>query len=239
MRTKIASLKGLKIGPADGLGERQFLVYPATFTRTPDSYGDVIAKGAFLDSIADWKASGSVMPGMWAHDINQIHASAIDMGEDDHGWWVKGEFDDDPAALRIYKLVKGRRASELSFAFEVLDEGKVELDDDGTANELRKLKVFEFSFLPRGYAANNDTSVVAVKASGELANLREQVRTLADEVASLKDSGAPVPVGQDEASAASAPVDEGTEGVKSVGASPLAPARDLAYVALLDLEAAI
>ena len=43
----------------------------------------------------------------------------------------------------------------------MLDEGKVDLGDGQTANELRKLKRYEFSFVPVG--ANQDTSVVAVK----------------------------------------------------------------------------
>lgn len=153
-----------KAGPEDGLEEGEFLVYPSTFTRTPDAYGDVIAKGAFLDSIQAWKDSGDVMPGMYLHDPNQIVAGAIDMGEDDHGWWVKGFFDDDPAAQRVYRLVKGRRLSSLSFAFDVHEEGAVELEDGTKANELRKLTPHEFSFLPKGFAANDDTSIVSVKS---------------------------------------------------------------------------
>ena len=129
MQIKSVALSGVKAGPDDGLKEGEFLVYPATFTREPDSYGDVIAKGAFMDSIAKWKASGDVMPGMYLHDPNQIVAGATDMGEDDHGWWVKGSFDDDPQAQRIYKLLKGRRLSALSFAFNTEDSGEVKLED--------------------------------------------------------------------------------------------------------------
>ena len=85
------------------------------------------------------------------------------MGEDDHGWWVKGEFDlESPKGPQVYRLVKGGRLNQLSFAFDVLEEGMVELDDGEAANELRRLKVYEFSFVPIG--ANQDTSVVAVKA---------------------------------------------------------------------------
>lgn len=164
MQIKSVALSGVKAGPDDGLKEGEFLVYPATFTREPDSYGDVIAKGAFMDSIAKWKASGDVMPGMYLHDPNQIVAGATDMGEDDHGWWVKGSFDDDPQAQRIYKLLKGRRLSALSFAFNTEDSGEVKLEDGRKANELRKLDSLEFSFLPKGFAANSDTSVVAVKS---------------------------------------------------------------------------
>lgn len=156
----------MKAGPEDGLEEGQFLVYPSTFTRTPDSYGDVVAKGAFLDTIEEWKASGQTLPGLFGHRLDDPDfyvAGALDMGEDEHGWWVKGEFDlESPKGPQVYRLVKGGRLSQLSFAFDVLDEGQVELDDGEKANELRKLKVYEFSFVPIG--ANQDTSVVAVKA---------------------------------------------------------------------------
>ena len=42
-------------------------------------------------------------------------------------------------------------------------EGGVELEDGSKANELRRLKVYEFSFVPIG--ANQDTSIVAVKSA--------------------------------------------------------------------------
>lgn len=156
----------VKAGPDEGLAEGEFIVYPSTFTRTPDSYGDVVAKGAFLEDIESWKASGNVLPGLYGHrldDPDYFVAGATDQGEDDHGWWVKGAFDlESPKGMQVYRLVKGKRLSQLSFAFDVLDEGLVELEDGTKANELRKLKVYEFSFVPVG--ANQDTSVVAVKA---------------------------------------------------------------------------
>ncbi|WP_285189936.1 HK97 family phage prohead protease [Rhodococcus sp. MEB041] len=165
MKIKNVPLR-VKAGPDDGLGDGEFLVYPSTFTKTPDSYGDVVAPGAFLDTIEEWKASGNTMPGLYGHrldDPDYFVAGAIDMGEDEHGWWVKGVFDmDSPKGAHVYRLVKGKRLSQLSFAFDTLDEGNVELEDGTKANELRKLKVYEFSFVPIG--ANQDTSVVAIKA---------------------------------------------------------------------------
>lgn len=165
MKTKSVPIR-VKAGPEDGLEEGEFLVYPSTFTRTPDSYGDVVAKGAFTETIAEWKESGNVLPGLFGHRLDDpdfFVASAIDMGEDDHGWWVKGVFDlESPKGAQVYRLVKGRRITQMSFAFDTLDEGAVELEDGGKANELRKLKVWEFSFVPVG--ANQDTSIVAVKA---------------------------------------------------------------------------
>nr|WP_274635539.1 HK97 family phage prohead protease [Microbacterium bovistercoris] len=230
MKIKNQSVR-FKAGPEDGLAEGEFLVYPSTFTRTPDSWGDVVAKGAFLESIQAWKDSDAVMPGMYLHDPNQIVAAAVDMGEDDHGWWVKGVFDEDPAAQRIYRLVKGRRLTSLSFAYDTLEEGAVQLDDGTKANELRKLDALEFSFLPRGFAANEDTSVVAVKSAVDaLLNgvkagrvlsakneetLRAVVDTLGVTVSDLKSVLSQLEAGEPKASGQAATNDEEPKRVKS------------------------
>lgn len=162
MLTKSSAVR-IKTG---GLAEGQFLVYPSTFTRTPDSYGDVVAKGAFARGIAERKTAGVQLPGLFAHrmdDLNAYVAHALDEGEDDHGWWVKGVFDlDDPPSAKVYRLVKGGRIRELSFAYDVLDAAPVTLPDGTKANELRDLDVHEFSFVMVG--ANRDTSVVDVKS---------------------------------------------------------------------------
>lgn len=166
MREKTAPV-AFKAGPEDGLSDGEFIAYPSTFTREPDSYGDVVAKGAFTDTIAHWKSSGAVLPGLFGHrmdDPDFYVAEAIDMGEDEHGWWVKGRFDlDSPKGAQVYRLVRGKRLTQLSFAYDTLEEGMVQIGGDRTANELRKLHVHEFSFVPVG--ANRDTSVLAVKSA--------------------------------------------------------------------------
>lgn len=179
MRTKISPLLDVKAGPGDGLAEGEFVVYPSTFIRKADSYGDVVRPGAFADTIARWKSSGLVLPGLFGHrmdDPDFYVAGATDMGEDDHGWWVRGQFDlDSPKGPQVYRLVKGRRLNQLSFAYDTLEEGLVTLDDGTKANELRRLDVFEFSFVPLG--ANQDTSVVAIKQAVDL--LAKEGRVLA------------------------------------------------------------
>lgn len=166
MLIKNTPLVSVKAGPDDGLAEGQFLVYPSTFTKTPDSYGDIVAPGAFTDTLKAWEDSGNVMPGLYGHrmdDPDFYVASADEMGTDDHGWWVKGTFDlESPKGKQVYRLVKGRRLNQLSFAYDVQAEAEVELEDGTKANELQELQVYEFSFVPVG--ANQDTSVVAIKA---------------------------------------------------------------------------
>lgn len=166
MLTKSTPITKVKAGPEDGLKEGEFLVYPSTFTKQPDAYGDIVAPGAFLKTISTWLNSGLVLPGLFGHRMDDPDfwvAGAADMGEDSHGWWVKGGFDlESPKGPHVYRLVKGRRLNQLSFAYDIINEAGVELDNGVRANELRELKVYEFSFVPIG--ANQDTSVVAVKA---------------------------------------------------------------------------
>lgn len=154
-----------KAGPDDGLAEGEFIVYPSTFIRKPDSYGDIVAPGAFLDDIAARKESGLVLPGLYGHRLDDpdfFVASALEESEDEHGWRIHGAFDlESPKGAQVYRLVKSKRLNQLSFAYDVLDEGRVDLGDGEIANELRKVKAFEFSFVPIG--ANQDTGVAAVK----------------------------------------------------------------------------
>lgn len=233
MRIKTVPVGEVKAGPDDGLAEGEFIVYPSTFTREPDSYGDVVAKGAFLDTIQQWKDSGNSMPGLFGHrmdDPDFYVAYALEMGEDEHGWWVKGAFDmESPKGPHVYRLVKGRRLNQLSFAFDTLEEGAVELEDGRKANELRKLRVHEFSFVPIG--ANQDTSVVAVKgivdglkagrvlSKANETSLREARDAIDSVLSSLPDPGEGEGQGgtndQDQASGTGKANDEGAERVKS------------------------
>lgn len=151
-------------GPGDGLGDREFTAYASTWTRTPDAYGDVVAPGAFTDTIAEWRASGNVVPVLYGHrtdDPGYNVAGAKSLTEDDHGLLVHGVFDDTPTALQVYNLVKGRRLGQLSFAYDTLDEAPITLPGGVKANELRRLRLYEVSLVPVG--ANQDTGVVAVK----------------------------------------------------------------------------
>jgi len=140
--------------------------YAATFTHEQaDSYGDVIAKGAFLESIEAIKESGNPIPLLWNHDSADLKAyigTVTELHEDDHGLYFEASFDDTEEAQRARKLAADGRICKLSFAYTVLDQAEVELDDGRKANELRKLDIHEVSLVL--YPANPDTSIVDVKA---------------------------------------------------------------------------
>lgn len=140
--------------------------YASTWTREPDSYGDVVAKGAFTESIARIQEEGKVLPLLWNHSADDLKAfigTVHNLEEDEHGLRFDATFDDTEEAQRARALAADGRLAKFSFAYDVLDQATVTLEDGREANELRKLNIHEVSLVM--YPANPDTSVVEVKNS--------------------------------------------------------------------------
>jgi HK97 family phage prohead protease len=138
--------------------------YFSTYDRIPDSYGDVIAKGAFAETIQKRKESGHPFPLCWNHDLNQIIGSIDpeDIIDDDHGPHMDASFFNGPLAQEKREIVKSGVVYQFSFAYEILDAGPVTLEDGTKANELRKLELFEVSIVP--VPANPRAEVTDIKA---------------------------------------------------------------------------
>lgn len=148
---------------ADNLGA--IVGYASTWTREPDSYGDVVAKGAFAECIARLKEEGRNIPLLWNHaamDLKAFIGTVTDLAEDDHGLKFEADFDGTEEAQRARQLAQDGRLCKFSFAYDVLEAGEITLEDGRKANELRKLNIHEVSLVM--YPANADTSVVSVKA---------------------------------------------------------------------------
>lgn len=166
MQHKSIQLTDLRVGTKGGLEEGQFIGYASVFGNV-DLHGDITAKGAFADSLDAWAKSDRNIPILYGHrdddpDYNVGHV--ISAKEDDRGLLITGQLDlDSPKGAQTYRLVKGRRLSEMSFAYEVEDSAEVKGADGKPANELRKLKLFEVSLVPQG--ANPQTSIVTVKSA--------------------------------------------------------------------------
>lgn len=171
IKTITAEIKAA--GPDDGLAELQFEGYASVFGNK-DSYGDVVTKGAFKETLATWKASGNELPCLWSHDMNDPESNighVLEAKEDEHGLRVKVQLDPESAkAATVYRLLKGRRVSQMSFAYEVLDAAAQKSEELGDYYELKKLKLFEVSVVPIG--ANQETEILAVKLAENLAHMK-------------------------------------------------------------------
>ena len=239
MKIKNQSVK-IKAGPADGLADGQFAAYASVFGNK-DSYGDVVMPGAFVDSIAEWAASGSPIPLLFAHNMSDPDYNighVVTAVEDDHGLLVTAELDlENPKAVQTYRLLKGKRITQMSFAYDVLDGGSVTETVDGADDmhyELRKLKIYEVSVVPLG--ANQETEILAVKAAidaltGEKAGRVYAVKHIDSLRTAQEAIGAVIAAAeadQEKTSASGAAKDEEPEGAKSEEPSLDASVDDLA-----------
>ena len=174
---KAASMMQIKAGPDDGLAEGRFTAYASVFDNM-DSYGDVVRKGAFAESLKAWDDSGNPIPLLFGHNMNDPDYNIghiISAVEDDHGLLVEAQLDlESVKGAQVYRLLKGRRVSQMSFAYDVLEgafvtseQSKAAGDEDlGNYYELRKLKLHEVSVVTIG--ANQETEVLAVKHAAEV-----------------------------------------------------------------------
>lgn len=158
----------LKAGPDDGLEEGEFTAYASVFGNK-DSYGDVVVKGAFLETLAEWKGTGFPIPLLFGHNMQDpdFNIGTASAEEDEFGLLTRGKLAlGEPKADQVYRLLKGRRINQMSFAYDVLDGGwSKRTKADGTEEEfyeLRRLKLHEISVVPIG--ANQETSILSVKA---------------------------------------------------------------------------
>ena len=105
--------------------------YFSTYDRIPDSYGDVIAKGAFTETIQKRKESGHPFPLCWNHDLNMIIGSVDpdDIKDTDKGPLMTASFFDTPLAQEKRALVLSGCVYQFSFAYEVKKAAQVELED--------------------------------------------------------------------------------------------------------------
>lgn len=169
MYTKQFAVRIKAAGTHEGTDEGVFEALAATYDL--DSVGDKIVPGAFADTLDAWEKSGDSIPLYWSHRMDDPHMNighVLEAKETDEGLWVKGQLDlEAPTGAQVYRLLKGRRVGQMSFAYDVEDADQVDAKDGDGYYELRKLKLHEVSVVPIG--ANQNTEVLAVKATADRA----------------------------------------------------------------------
>lgn len=144
-------------------GNGGFVGYAATFDREPDSYGDVIARGAFTDTLKEWSKSGRPVPVLYGHNMDDpdYNIGTAELTEDERGLKAVASLDGSPKAQRVRELLREGRLSKMSFAYDVRDWAPVDLEDGTKANELRALDLFEVSVVL--VPANGHAEIVEAK----------------------------------------------------------------------------
>lgn len=114
-------------------------------TGNVDSYGDVIAPGAF-DNLSEFVKAGGILIG---HDWGDLPVAMIeDAREDDKGLWFKARFHSDETAQRARSVVAERLEAGkfvgLSIGYQTFDS-RWEERDGKEVRLLTKIKIFEVS----------------------------------------------------------------------------------------------
>ncbi len=170
MITKACAVK-IKAGADAGLAEGEFYAYASVFGNK-DSYGDIVQPGAFTDTLAAWAAKGLPLPLLWGHntaDPDFNLGEVVQAVEDFHGLKVHGRLDlESPKSAQVYRLLKGGRVSQMSFAYSVIEGEWVEPVGEGKTYKdayysLIKVDLYEISIVPIG--ANQETEILAVKSA--------------------------------------------------------------------------
>ena len=146
---------------ADGLKEDgTFSGYCNVFD-VKDSYGDVVKKGAFLNSLNDWQTNGKMPPVLWQHNRTEVIGVWTKLHEDDHGLYGEGKLliDDIAKAKEAYALIKNRAIDGLSIGYYTK---KWAWDEENGVLELLELELREVSIVT--FPANADSTVANIKA---------------------------------------------------------------------------
>jgi len=163
-QTRLSPVFEFKRADVDSAGI--FRGYASTFGGGPDSFGDVIAPGAFADSLKQHQSDGSFPALLWAHDQAAVIGRWTSLEEDAHGLKGLGKL--------TLETVKGKEAHALmkdgalglSIGFKAI---KSKYDRVSKTNTLSKIKLFEISLV--GIPANPFAKITNVKSA--ISSIRE------------------------------------------------------------------
>lgn len=134
-----------------------------------DRVGDRVKKGAYSDTLTEWRSKGDPIPMIWNHEWSNPFAhigysAPEDVVENDAGLLVKrAKTDmDKPFAAQVFDLMVTRRVKEFSFGYNAREEAMVKGEDGRWINELLNLELFEIGPTLKG--VNPDTRLIAAKS---------------------------------------------------------------------------
>jgi len=146
--------------------------YGSTFGGEPDSYGDVIAPGAFAESLADHKAAGTMPKMFWQHDSWEPIGKWIDAKEDEKGLYLRGKLNMDVQRAReAHALLKNGDIDGLSIGYRIKEYS---VDTESGVWTLERVDLREVSVVSIG--ANENAVVSSVKALKAAHDLTEKLK---------------------------------------------------------------
>lgn len=144
--------------------------YGAVFGNV-DSYGDVIAPGAFAASLAAHKSAGTMPQMLLEHGASPLPIGVWkSMAEDGHGLKVEGQFLDTGLGIDSWKAAKAGAITGLSIGFRPT-EFQMRQKPEDPRRMLKSVDLVEVSLV--GFPANGKARVNQVKAAAEIITIRD------------------------------------------------------------------
>ncbi|MBK1793369.1 HK97 family phage prohead protease [Devosia sp. WQ 349] len=138
----------------------EFEGYGSTFGGEPDSYGDVVAPGAFAESLASHKAAGTMPKLFWQHQRDEPIGKWVEAFEDEKGLFMRGRLNMDVQRAReAHSLLKNGDIDGLSIGYRIKE---YKVDTETGVWTLEKLDLKEVSVVSIG--ANENARITSVKA---------------------------------------------------------------------------
>ncbi len=138
--------------------------YASTFGGEPDSYGDIVAKGAFATSLL--KRPDVRL--LWQHDMTEPIGKALSLTEDDKGLLGHWSLVPTDTGTKAHQLLTAGLVDSLSIGFLTK---AADYSDDGT-RVLREVELVEVSLVT--IPANTSAMVTSFKADQPLHLLLQQ-----------------------------------------------------------------
>jgi len=145
-----------------------------------DSYKEIVAPGAFAESLSGWKAAGRLPPVLWQHRSGEPIGPYLDMEEQAIGLRVKGQLlvNDVQRAKEARALMKAKAVNGLSIGFVTREDN---YDRVTGIRTLKKVDLWEVSVVT--FPANPAAQISSVKSS------INAIETVRDAEAFLRDVG--------------------------------------------------
>lgn len=145
-----------------------------------DGGGDIVAPGAFAETLSAWKRKGALPPILWQHRSGEPIGPFTEMKEDANGLFVRGQLliNDIARAKEAYALLKSKTISGMSIGYITRDDSYDRLTGITT---LKQVDLMEGSLVT--FPMNTLAGVNAVKS--QIDNLE----SLADAERFLRDAG--------------------------------------------------
>ena len=138
-----------------------FSGYASMFGGEPDTYGDIVMQGAYVDTLEKGGRNGTGIAMLWQHDITKPIGVWKKIEENKKGLQVEGQLAlSTQAGKEAYELMKIGAIKGLSIGYQVNKDG-YEIDDRRKIRKLKTIELWEIS--PVTFPASVRSQITGVK----------------------------------------------------------------------------